>query len=228
VQAVNIFVSPAEAYAPVAREASFRNAFLAYAAGYVVVSWLMREPSMAVMLSTLPPEVPRSQVSVPTPPGMALITAAGAVAASGARVLVLAGMLWSLLLLLDLSGRKSPEFRKVLGVVVLASFVLLVRDLVNAVVLHARGMDAITGLRDLYPNFSVATLVPDELGFAAFRALNALDPFFAWYAALVYLGLRGALSVRPGTAAAVTAGFAIATVAGVYGLALLQPAVPGR
>lgn len=222
---LNIFVAPNQAWGGLreSRAGEIKTAFLVYTAGYLLVTWLMRSPLVALAVNTLPPHIPRGEVEFMNSGTMLLVSLGGAVVASAIRCMVVAGVLWMLVTLLEPGGRHERLFDKVFGICLLSSFPLLVRDMLNAGVLHARGLENLRSPTQLYSLVGLDSLWPGELSFAAFRMLNMIDPFYLWYLALAGYGLHCVLRLSRGKAAMVAGMLAALSMATVYGLSLTSP-----
>lgn len=211
---------------PIERTAPWWNRqtpwLILYCVGYILVTLAMQEPTLRTILASMPQEMVPPGGRLKYGDGMVWFSIAGAVISAIARLFCVTGVCWAALLMLAPSRFPADGFRRILWSVTVASFLLLLRDGLNAVLLHARGLDDITDFRQLFALFAFDTLVSGDLSFPAFRVAVALDPFFLLYLGALAMLLRHRVADSWSTAVTATGITAVTSLGMLYVLATLQ------
>lgn len=193
-----------------------------YCLGYIAVTFAMQEPTLRVIAHTLPPQMATNGGRLAYRDGVVWLSVAGAVVSALARVLCVSGVVWASISILAPGRMSSDGFRRVVFVVTVASFILLVRDGLNAVLLYQRGLAELTAFRQLFTLFAFDQLVSPHLSFAAFRVAVAVDPFFLCYLGGLATLLKERLGASWATSIVTTGILAISSLMVLFWLASLQ------
>lgn len=119
---------------------------------------------------------------------------------------------WSIISLLVLAAVRtfSPEpvrFRTVFAVVISSQMIFAVMTILNTAVLHVRGVEAIGHSMDLNAILGLDVLIQDKYQQKAmYAALNAVNLFTIWHAAVLASGLAVTASLSAPKAYLISAG----------------------
>ncbi len=111
-----------------------------------------------------------------------------------------AGFLW---VLTSLTGNEA-RYKLLMSVLAYAYVTFVLVSIVSSVVLYVRGVESVTGLRDLRPAIGLDLFAPNASGFVA-GLLNAINPFSVWGVWLTGVGVAVTHKISRGTGITIAA-----------------------
>lgn len=98
----------------------------------------------------------------------------------------------------ELFSAAEPKFRSVFSLVVNAEYILILMALINIVILHARGVGAVSGMHDLQSIAGIDLFFRGmALDAAVVQLLRSVNVFNVWYIVLLALGVAKICGITP-------------------------------